>query len=227
MEQKVYSHRFIQDELVNQFTCHKYKKERVYSMKRFMKKAAAVLMAAVVMAGVYTPVASAESNKVIIHAKDGGSWGSVNVYNWGDAGETAGVWPGTAMTAEEDGWYTYTIETEVNLNLVFSAAGGAPQSSNIDGVAMDAGEIWVVIGGEGEANDLGAATAQAVLYTEAEEGWPSTAAEETVAAAETADTEIPKTGENAPILAVVLLGLAALSANMVVVMKKKERTNEN
>ena len=115
-------------------------------MKRFMKKAAAVLMVAVVLAGVYAPEARAATSSVIVHAKDGEEWGKMSIYNFGDAGETAGVWPGTEMTAEADGWYTYTIETEVPLNLVFSAAG-SPQSSNIEGLAADAGEVWVVIGG--------------------------------------------------------------------------------
>ena len=190
-----------------------------------MKKAAAVLMVAVVLAGVYAPEARAATSSVIVHAKDGEEWGKMSIYNFGDAGETAGVWPGTEMTAEADGWYTYTIETEVPLNLVFSAAG-SPQSSNIEGLAADAGEVWVVIGGTGDANDMGAATNQAVLYTEAEEGWPSTAAvvaEVVEVAAETlSETAVPTTGINTPFLAVSLLGFAALSAIMVVVLKKKE-----
>ena len=194
-------------------------------MKRFMKKAAAVLMVAVVLAGVYAPVASAATSSVIVHVKDGEEWGKMTVYNWGDAGETAGVWPGTEMTAEAESWYSYTFETEVPLNLVFSAAG-TPQSTNIEGLAADVREVWVVIGGTGDANDMGAVTNQAVLFTEAEEVWPSTAAvvaEEVEVAAEAVDeTAVPTTGVNSPFLAVSLLGIAALSAIVVVVLKKKE-----
>lgn len=202
-------------------------------MKKLMKKAVSVLMAALLLTGVSSQVANAETNQVIIHAQDGQAWGSMNVYNWGDNGETAGVWPGTAMTPEADGWYTYTIETEVPLNLVFSAEGGSPQSSNIDAVAADAGEIWVVIGGEGEANDMGASTNEAVLYLEAEEGWPVAAAAEvpeveatadtdTTATADTteATTDVPKTGETVG-LAVTFIALAALSAVGFVGLKKK------
>lgn len=203
-------------------------------MKKLMKKALTVLMVALLCVGFYSPAAKAESNKVIVHAKDGNEWGSLNVYNWGDNGETAGVWPGTAMTSEADGWYTYTFETEVPLNLVFSAQGGSPQSSNIEGVAVDAGEIWVVIGGESGANDLGASTNEAVLYLEAEEGWPTTAAGDTATTdtAATTDTEaatdtatdVPKTGESIA-LAVTFVVLAGLSATAVVVLKRKEQLN--
>ncbi|HWT77056.1 MAG TPA: starch-binding protein [Mobilitalea sp.] len=215
-------------------------------MRKFMKKALTVLMAAVLCVGVYAPVAKADASSVIIHAKDGQAWGSLNVYNWGDNGETAGVWPGTAMTAEADGWYTYTIDTEVPLNLVFSAEGGSPQSSNIDAVAADAGEIWVVIGGEGAANDLGASTNEAKLYLEPQDGWPVADAVEaaadntaaTDAAADTAATDtaatdtaqaatdVPKTGETVG-LTVAFLALAALSAAGFVALKKKSQTSAN
>lgn len=185
-------------------------------------------MVALLVSAVYAPIADAAAGSVIIHVQDGQSWGSMNVYNWGDAGETAGVWPGTAMTAEADDWYTYTLETEVPLNLVFSAAGGAPQSGNVNDIAADAGEIWIVIGGAGDANDLGAATNEAVLYLEPQEGWPAAAAEaaDSEAAADTAAAEVPKTGESTT-PAVVFIALAALSGTAVIVLKKKAHTSEN
>ncbi|MDF2841882.1 MAG: hypothetical protein K0R00_308 [Herbinix sp.] len=195
-------------------------------MKNGMKKVMAVLAVALICVGFYAPVVSAETSTVVIHAKDGQAWGSLNVYNWGDNGETAGVWPGAAMTAEADGWYTYTFETEVPLNLVFSAQGGSPQSSNIEGLAVDAKEVWVVIGGEGEANDMGASTNEAVLYLTAEEGWPTVAvaeeaAEEVVTEeAVTEAADVPKTGESIA-LAVAFLAIAGLSVTGFVVLKKK------
>lgn len=191
-----------------------------------MKKVMAVLAVALICAGFYAPVVSAETSTIVIHAKDGQEWGSLNVYNWGDNGETAGVWPGAAMTADADGWYTYTFETEVPLNLVFSAPGGAPQSSNIEGLAVDAKEVWVVIGGAGEANDMGKDTNEAVLYTTAEEGWPTVAVAEEVVeevVAEEAVTEavdVPKTGESIA-LAATFLTIAGISAAGLVLLKKK------
>lgn len=187
-----------------------------------MKKALTVLMAALLCIGVYAPVASAAAQPVIIHVQDGEGWGKMNIYNWGDAGETAGVWPGTEMAADTvDGWYTYTIETEVDLNLVLSA-GGTPQSDNIDPIKPDAGEVWIVIGGEGETNELsGGATAGTTLYLEAQEGFPTAAAaEDTAVATDVAASDVPKTGETVT-LAVTLFGLAAISAVGVAVLKRK------
>jgi len=201
-----------------------------------LKKVLAVVMAVLVCTGVYAPVASAEAQSVIIHVQDGEGWGKVNVYNWGDAGETAGVWPGTEMTAEVDNWFTYTIETEVDLNLVFSM-NGTPQSGNVDPIAPDAGEVWIVIGGEGEKNELsGGATAGVTLYTEAQEGFPVAAAdaaddvaattEATAEVAEDTTADVPKTGETAG-TAAALLALAVVSAAGLVVLKKKVMTGEN
>ncbi len=203
-------------------------------MKSILRKSAVIFFTAVLLSAMYVSTAFAATSKIVIHAKDGQSWGSMNVYNWGDKGETAGVWPGTAMTEEGDGWYTYTIETEVPLNLVFSAAGGSPQSSNVNDVAVDSGEIWVVIGGEGEANDMGASTNEAVLYTAAEDGWPTavaateTTTEETAAATEdtAASTDAPGTGETG-VPAAVLFSLAALSASAMLIVRKKGSTVNN
>jgi LPXTG-motif cell wall-anchored protein len=209
-------------------------------MKRLLKMAvAAVVMAAVIVAGAHAPEVSAATTKVVVHVQDGQNWGSMNVYDWGDKGELAGAWPGSAMESEGDGWYVYTFETEVDLNLVFCAAAGTPQSSNIEGLSKDAGEVWVTIGGAGEANDMGAATNEAKLFTEPEEGWPSVAAateevaedtteETTETAAEEpaaeASEDLPKTGEST-VLAIAFIGLAAVSGAMVAVFRKKEQMN--
>lgn len=195
-------------------------------MKKSMKKALAVLMVALLCVGVYAPVASAATQPVIIHVQDGEGWGKMNVYNWGDGGETAGVWPGAEMAADTvDGWYTYTIDTEVDLNLVLSAAG-TPQSNNVDPIKPDAGEVWIVIGGEGEANELsGGATAATTLYLEAQEGFPTTAVAEETADAAVAETteaaaDVPKTGESVTLL-VTLSALAIASAIGAASLKKK------
>lgn len=202
-------------------------------MKKLLQKVAVVLLSAVFLTSLYTPVYAAETSKVVVHVKDGASWGSMNVYNWGDDGETAGVWPGTAMAEEGDGWYTYTFETKCDLNLVFSAQPGKPQSSNVDPIAPDAGEVWVVIGGESDVNELGADTVGVTLYTTPEEGWPSIAATDTAAdtadtatdASEPVTTSVPKTGESQT-TAAAFLGLAVLSAAVALSMKKK-RVSEN
>lgn len=194
-------------------------------MKKMLKKVTAVLLAAIIIAaGTASTVVKAAGTEVVINVKNEAGWESMSVYNWGDGGETAGAWPGTEMEVIGDDWCTYTISTECDLNLVFSQAG-SPQSSNIEGLSMNAGEVWVVVGGEGEANDMGVASIQAVLYTEAEEGWPTSAVATAVVTEETTvatqDTT-PKTNDTTPIVPIVIAGMGSLLIATVAFIKKKE-----
>jgi len=189
-------------------------------MLKSFKKAATILLAAtVLMAGLSGTVVKAAGDTVVIHVKNNAGWDSMNVYNWGDAGETAGVWPGTAMKEEGDGWYTHTLPAEADLNLVFSTANGTPQSNNVDGVSKAIGECWIVVGGEGEENDLGVKGAQAVLYEKPEEGWSVAAAGE---AAEAVKDETPATGDVSSIMPVAIAGLGALGVMVATFRKKKD-----
>lgn len=199
-------------------------------MRRLCKKIAVLLAVTVILANVNTSEANAASS-LVIHAKDGASWGTVNIYNWGDSGEIAGAWPGTEMTDEGDGWYTYTLETDNNLNLVFSAEGGSPQSIDVNDVNKDGGEIWIVIGGENSENPKGVSAVDAVLYTTPEEGWPSIAAEVDTAEDTSTDTssttvtDTPKTGEGAPVKPIAFAMLAAFAAGISLLLKKKRSSN--
>lgn len=196
-------------------------------MRKLCKKIVVLLVVAVVLARVNTSVAYAAST-LVVHVKDGADWGTVNIYNWGDAGEITGAWPGTEMTDEGDGWYTYTLETDYNLNLVFSAEGGSPQTGDVNDVNKDGGEVWVVIGGESTENAKGIAALDAVLYTTPEDGWPSIAAEvnttdtTTETSSTTALTDTPKTGEGAPTTAIAFAALAALATVISMLLKKKQ-----
>lgn len=196
-------------------------------MKNLWKKVMTVLLAAIVITAGAGVSAQAAGNQVTIHVKDGANWGSMNVYNWGDAGETAGVWPGAAMESEGDGWYTYTFDATVNLNLVFSAKPGTPQSGNVNDVSKDGKEYWIMVGGEAADNDMGVSGTAAVLYTEPQEGWPALAAEKAAvtekAAACDAGKAVPKTGETFSVLPVVLMAGAAVVYGLTSVRGKKSR----
>lgn len=193
-------------------------------MKKMLKKVATILLA-VMLVTVVVPANADAASKVIVHVQDGAEWGNVNIYNWGDAGETVGVWPGTPMEADSvDGWFTYTVDTkDVKLNLVFNN-GAKLQSGDVKDIDPSTGECWIVIGGKAEENDMGAAATTATLYTEAEEGWPVAAAaveataEETTEAA-TTDAE-PATGDTTPVLVV---SIAALTSIVVFVASKKRK----
>lgn len=195
-------------------------------MKKVWKKVFVFALALIAVTAGSGLKAQAAGSQVTIHVKDGAEWGSMNVYNWGDAGETAGVWPGTAMEEEGDGWYTYTFETDVNLNLVFSAKAGTPQSGNVEDLSKDGKEYWIVVGGEAEENDMGVSGTAAVLYTEPEEGWPVLAASEDSGSSNTsAGSEaaaVPKTGETVNYIPFLLLaGTAVVFGGTSLLLKKK------
>lgn len=52
-----------------------------------------------------------------------GSWSKIVVYAWGDS-EYYGGWPGVELEAEEDGWYSFEIPEDQNLNLILNNGNG-------------------------------------------------------------------------------------------------------
>lgn len=132
-------------------------------MKKIFKMMTTLALAfAMVMQVKMVPVQAASN--VTIHVKNNIGWANVNIYTWGDDGEKAKAWPGTAMKDEGNGWLTYTFEgVSHDLNLVFNVTDAAgkvtAQTADIKGVKVDKSEYWVTIEpDDGKANDLGAAT---------------------------------------------------------------------
>lgn len=75
--------------------------------------------------------------KIIVHVS-----GKKTIYQWDvvDGKTVVGTeaWPGTAMTDEGNGWYTYTIENTTSTNVIFSNEGSGKTA---DLVAQE-GEWW-------------------------------------------------------------------------------------
>ncbi len=136
--------------------------------KSKMKKLVSIISAVALMLVSVLTVNVTEAmaaEKVDIHIKNGVGWESINIYNWGDDGEIAGAWPGTAMTDEGNGWFTISLEASGKMNLVFcvDADGDGTaeaQSGDLNDVVATDGEVWISFesGEEGE-NALGAAVA--------------------------------------------------------------------
>ncbi len=64
------------------------------------------------------------------------SWGTTPVYlwAWNGSGNLFGSWPGIAMTAKADNWYSYTFDKSItSVNVIFSK-NGSPQSVDIMGL---------------------------------------------------------------------------------------------
>ncbi len=206
-----------------------------------MKKIISVLEAVLLMAALVLSINVKEvkaAGNVVIHVQNNIGWDSVNIYTWGDDGELADAWPGTAMDKEDNGWYTKTFEASSKMNLVFCVDAdkdgtAEAQTGDLKDVDPAAGEIFITLDGGGDAeNDLGAAVSGTVTllegkpdtYTTADEPKVdestkesseevSTTAEETTKATVTDANETPKTGDSGiTISLIIMMSLAAVFA---------------
>ncbi len=78
---------------------------------------------------------SPNTYQVTLHFADRLGWGNVNLYTWLPESERlTGDWPGTALTKDANGYYsytlTYTADSNQGLNLIFNNGGGT-QTSNL------------------------------------------------------------------------------------------------
>lgn len=202
-------------------------------MKKAAKIFSALVLALTMVLSVQAENAKAAGN-VVVHVQNGIGWENVNIYIWGNDGELAGAWPGTAMTEEGDGWYTATFEATDLLNFVFcvDADGDGTaeaQTGDLNDVDPSSGEIWIKLdGGEEAENALGAAVSgSAVLLdgkpddykagektdSEEESKEEESKEEQKETQPETAEApqgteEAPKTGDSIPVAAVFVMALA-------------------
>ena len=84
-----------------------------------------------------------------IHAQVPESWQDVRLWAWLDPDGTnaSDAWPGKAMTAGEDGWYTATAPVWVN-RIIVNGNGGEVQTEDL---SIDPAEIWVTVSEDGTA----------------------------------------------------------------------------
>ena len=80
--------------------------------------------------------------KFVVHASVPASWETVNMWAWSDDGVNAfSAWPGEAMEASDDGWYTGEVPNFVN-NLIINGNGGSVQTAD---VKIEAKELWFTV----------------------------------------------------------------------------------
>ncbi|MDO9154801.1 MAG: alpha-amylase family glycosyl hydrolase [Paludibacter sp.] len=77
------------------------------------------------------PIISTGGIKVRFQKPD--EWTSVGFYAWSSAlGSILGSWPGIAITADSDGWYSYTFDNSItSVNMVFNNETGNSQSVDV------------------------------------------------------------------------------------------------
>lgn len=90
------------------------------------------------------------TEKFLIHAKVDDSWENPNLWAWSapDGTNAFEAWPGKAMTAGEDGWYTAKAPTWVN-SIIINVNNGDVQTEDL---SIDPAEIWVTVAEDGTAD---------------------------------------------------------------------------
>lgn len=110
-----------------------------------MKKISAILLALVLCISVLSVVSFAAEGDMVVHIQAHESWEKCYAYNWP---ESLGGWPGTELSAGDDGLYTLTISGNFD-GMVIGAGDGQPQTVDITDLDLSAGEAWIVIGEAG------------------------------------------------------------------------------
>ena len=90
------------------------------------------------------------TERFLIHSKVDDSWENPNLWAWSapDGTNAFEAWPGKAMTAGEDGWYTAKAPTWVN-SIIINANNGDVQTEDL---SIDPAEIWVTVAEDGTAD---------------------------------------------------------------------------
>lgn len=91
-----------------------------------------------------------EKYHATFHFANSLNWSTVNLYTWlSDNNQLTGAWPGTALSQDENGFYSYTVdftpEEGKGLNFIFSGGGVQTVDLNLPDSAFEDGkaEKWV------------------------------------------------------------------------------------
>ena len=91
--------------------------------------------------------APAYTEKFTVHAKVDESWENPCLWAWSapDGTNAFEAWPGKAMKAGEDGWYTAKAPVFVN-SVIINGNEGSVQTEDI---SIDPAEVWITVGADG------------------------------------------------------------------------------
>lgn len=112
--------------------------------------------------------------KFKIHAQVPEDWQDVSLWAWSapDGTNAFEAWPGVAMKADEDGWYTGSAPVWVN-SIIVNGNGGDVQTEDI---SIDPAEVWITVDKDCTVdftyNDPNAPQAEDItVYVKAPEDW--------------------------------------------------------
>lgn len=85
-----------------------------------------------IIKSVYTYKAP-QTTAIVVRFRNSANWSKVNLYSWSttaDQKQYTGAWPGTALTQDDEGWYSYQFPVDVKeVNLIFN--NGSVQSNDL------------------------------------------------------------------------------------------------
>lgn len=82
-----------------------------------------------------------EPQGITVHYQNYNNWNNVNLY-WYNSSQKGTAWPGNAMSADGDGWYTYKIFGVEQAKVLFNNGSGTQTpGQNQEGVTIS-GEKW-------------------------------------------------------------------------------------
>lgn len=90
-----------------------------------------------------------KASSIIVRFKAPTSWSACKIYVWEGTSRTlAGVWPGTAIQKDNDGFYVYTISNHSNFSvgIVFNNASGATATEQTIDLSTSSNVCWQAIG---------------------------------------------------------------------------------
>ena len=127
----------------------------------------------VMTAGAADPTLPQEAKPVKFYADvTATGWTNCNIYGWGDLGEYAGGWPGSALSTENvDGkeYYAYTFDASAwgkTINVIFN--NGTEQTVNIENIVLDKDYIFTLTEKDGAGKWLANINGEAPVTPEPE-----------------------------------------------------------
>ena len=137
-------------------------------MKKLLKLVASVLMAVSCLVLLPGAEAMADESNNIVYAQVPQDWENPCVWAWDADGNSAfEAWPGEAMEANTDGWYSMKVPTWVN-SIIVNANEGSVQTSDL---SVEAKDVWISVDAEGNgevAYEKPAASAEDMITVHAQ-----------------------------------------------------------
>ena len=124
-----------------------------------------------------TGEAPAYTERFTVHAKVDASWTNPSIWAWEDpSGKNAfTAWPGRAMKANDDGWYSAMVPVWCN-SVIINANDGTVQTADLKD--LDPAELWITVAADGTTEvtyeDPNALKAEDItVYAKVPDDWSS------------------------------------------------------